>query len=112
MVSSPGARVLTHGELPCRQERTANDLDVDDNTHDETALPIADEPYDEGEQHRAAPVAIAQRRPVRTAPRRERVALAAVQGGHLRREVVTISVITAIAGVTLAVLKIATDFGR
>ena len=44
--------------------------------------------------------------------RRERVALAAVQGGNLRREVAVIAILTALAGLTLAVLKLATDVGR
>ena len=91
---------------------TADDLD-DGAVHHEPAPAIADEGFDdEVDGHRPAPVSSDQRRIVRTAPRRERVALAAVHGGNLRREVAVIAILTALAGVTLAVLKLATAIGR
>jgi hypothetical protein len=56
--------------------------------------------------------AAAPARRVRTVPRRERQALVAVQGGSLMREVSLIGAVTALAGIALAVLKLATDIGR
>jgi hypothetical protein len=57
-------------------------------------------------------VAPTPRRIGRAASRRERQALTVMSAGSLRREVAMVGVVTALAGVLLAVLKLATDLGR
>ena len=64
------------------------------------------------EEERPASTAVAPRRTTRHASRRQRVAMAAVQSGNLRRELILISAVTAFMGVALAVVKLATDLGR
>jgi hypothetical protein len=75
-------------------EATANDGDVV-----EAEAPAA----------AAAPVV---RRAGRSASRRERQALTVMSGGSLRREIMMIGSVTALMGVALAVIKLATDLGR
>jgi hypothetical protein len=61
----------------------------------------------------AAPASTpAPRRTGRTASRRERQALTVMSAGSLRREVMMIGSVTALMGITLAVIKLVTDLGR
>jgi hypothetical protein len=93
-----------------------SDEDVD--ALDEVAVDAVATTGEEGladeaaEEERPAPTAVAPRRTARHASRRQRVAMAAVQSGSLRRELILISVVTAFIGVALAVVKLATDLGR
>jgi hypothetical protein len=77
-----------------------------------TVDPGTDEAQTDHEAPQAAPAAAPLPRRARSAPRRERQAMVAVQGGNLRREVILITAVTALTGAVLAVLKIATDLGR
>ncbi|MDA0798744.1 MAG: hypothetical protein O2826_10010 [Chloroflexi bacterium] len=60
----------------------------------------------------AAAAAPAPRRVGRAASRRERQALTVMSSGSLGREVAMIGIVTAVMGVALAVIKLATDLGR
>jgi hypothetical protein len=61
----------------------------------------------------AAPASTpAPRRTGRAASRRERQALTVMSAGSLRREIVMIGSVTALMGITLAVIKLVTDLGR
>ena len=75
-----------------------------------TAAADADETQVANETPQAAPAAAPRR--ARSAPRRERQAMVAVQGGSLRREVSLIAAVAALTGIALAAIKIATDLGR
>ncbi len=67
----------------------------------------------DGAAESVAPAAApAPRRIGRAASRRERQALTVMSAGSLRREVAMIGTVTALTGVLLAVLKLATDLGR
>ena len=90
---------------------------VDDEELEESALASETDAVDTGEEGEPQPAAqlapaAAQRTSTRVAPRRERVAMAAVHGGSLRHEVGVITAIAVVAGATLALLKILTDIGR
>ncbi len=65
---------------------------------------------DAGEAHPAS--SPAPRRTGRTASRRERQALTVMSAGSLRREVAIIGSVTALMGITLALVKLVTDLGR
>jgi hypothetical protein len=67
-----------------------------------------------GEELEAAAQAptLAPRRTGRAASRRERQALTVMSAGSLRREVLMIGSVTALMGITLAVIKLVTDLGR
>jgi len=89
----------------------------------EADIPEAEVLEAEGEPVEAlaasAPAPASARAPARPAPRavaraaagRERHATAAIVGMTLRREVATIGAITAVTGVVLTVIKLATDLG-
>lgn len=91
----------------------AQEIEVSDapELNEETAVAVAEADGDVPEA--AAPVSTpAPRRTGRAASRRERQALTVISGGSLQREIVMIGAITALMGITLAVIKLATDLGR
>ena len=99
-------------ESSYRPPATVDEEEVEESALDsEAAVLDADEENEPQAATRPAPAA-AQRASTRVAPRRERVAMAAVQGGSLRHEVGLITAIAVVAGATLALLKILTDIGR
>ena len=88
----------------------------DEGMDDETQSAVATEQADDTANAEAAPApaktATAVRRSnVSRTVARQRDAVISMQSFNLKREVATIGVITAIVGITLAVLKLATDIG-
>ena len=78
---------------------------------EETAVAVAEAEGDTVAT--AAPVSTpAPRRTGRAASRRERQALTVVSSGNLPRELTMIGIVTALMGIALAVIKLATDLGR
>ncbi len=85
-------------------ETPVDDADLEEATEESSvAIATNDTPV---------PTAPAPRPTRRTASRRERQAFGAISAGSLKREVATIGIIAASAGVALAVIKLATDLGR